>query len=71
VSHGQRRAEEMREVAATLEAMGLEPVMAAATARRQQWLADLQVKHPRTEDRAALLAAIREALGELARKKAA
>jgi 3-hydroxyisobutyrate dehydrogenase-like beta-hydroxyacid dehydrogenase len=71
VSHGQRRAEEMREVAATLEAMGLEPVMAAATARRQQWLADLKVKHPRTEDRAALLAAIRDALGELGRKKAA
>jgi len=71
LSHGQRRADEMREVAATLEAMELEPVMAAATARRQQWLADLMVKHPRTEDRAALLAAIREALGASARKKVA
>jgi 3-hydroxyisobutyrate dehydrogenase-like beta-hydroxyacid dehydrogenase len=36
--HGRRRAAEMREVAATLRDIGLEPLMAAATAQRQQWL---------------------------------
>ena len=38
--HGRRRAAEMREVAHTLGDIGLEPVMASATARRQQWLID-------------------------------
>jgi 3-hydroxyisobutyrate dehydrogenase-like beta-hydroxyacid dehydrogenase len=67
VSHGKRRAAEMREVAATLEGIGLEPIMAAASAARQQWLADLGVKERlggnKTEDRAELIRAIREALG--------
>jgi 3-hydroxyisobutyrate dehydrogenase-like beta-hydroxyacid dehydrogenase len=63
VSHGRRRAAEMREVAATLEEIGLEPLMAGATARRQQWLADLGVKL-KSEDRAALLRAIRGAMGK-------
>jgi 3-hydroxyisobutyrate dehydrogenase-like beta-hydroxyacid dehydrogenase len=67
VSHGQRRAAEMREVAATLEAIGLEPIMAAASAARQQWVADLGVKARlggrHTEDRAELVRAIREAMG--------
>ncbi len=65
VSHGKRRAAEMREVAETLQGIGLEPVMAAATAARQQWLADLKVKEtlPRkTEDRAELVGAIRRAM---------
>jgi 3-hydroxyisobutyrate dehydrogenase-like beta-hydroxyacid dehydrogenase len=66
VSHGKRRAAEMREVAATLEAIGLEPLMAAASAARQQWIADLDVKAllagRRTEDRAELLSAIRRAI---------
>ena len=68
VSHGKRRASEMREVAATLEGIGIEPIMAAATAARQQWLADLGVKAQlggrRTEDRAELVRAIRKALGK-------
>jgi len=68
VSHGKRRAAEMREVAATLEGIGLEPIMAAATAARQQWLADLGVKErlggEKTEDRATLVRAIRETLGK-------
>ncbi|MDH3320441.1 MAG: DUF1932 domain-containing protein [Betaproteobacteria bacterium] len=68
VSHGRRRAAEMREVAATLEGIGVEPLMAAATAARQQWLADLGVKarlgNRKTEDRAELIHAIREALGK-------
>ncbi|MEW5863028.1 MAG: DUF1932 domain-containing protein [Pseudomonadota bacterium] len=66
VRHGARRAAEMREVAATLSEIGLEPVMASAAAARQQWLADLGVKNSvpaGVEERAALLAAIRRALG--------
>ena len=67
-SHGERRAAEMREVAATLEGIGLAPLMASATAARQQWLADLGVKAAlagrRTEDRAALVRAIRSRLGK-------
>jgi 3-hydroxyisobutyrate dehydrogenase len=68
VSHGKRRAAEMREVAATLEGIGLEPTMAAATAVRQQWIADLGVKERlkgrKTEDRAELVRTIREAMGK-------
>ncbi|MCX7962230.1 MAG: DUF1932 domain-containing protein [Burkholderiales bacterium] len=66
VRHGARRAAEMREVAATLAELGIEPVMADATARRQQWLADLGAKAAvpaGVEDRARLLAAIRRAAG--------
>ena len=68
VSHGRRRAAEMREVAETLQGIGIEPLMAAATAARQQWLADLRVKErlggKKTENRAELIAAIRGALGK-------
>ncbi len=71
VSHGQRRAAEMREVAATLQGIGIDPLMAAATAARQQWLADLDVKRHlggrKTEDRAELIDAIRAAIGKPAR----
>jgi len=67
VSHGKRRAAEMREVSATLESIGMQPLMAAASAARQQWVADLGVKAHlkggKTEDRAALVRAIREAMG--------
>ena len=67
VSHGKRRAAEMREVAETLEGIGLEPIMAAASAARQQWIADLGVKERlkggKTEHRAELVRAIREAMG--------
>jgi 3-hydroxyisobutyrate dehydrogenase-like beta-hydroxyacid dehydrogenase len=38
--HGRRRAAEMREVAATLQDVGLSPTMAAATARRHDALLD-------------------------------
>jgi 3-hydroxyisobutyrate dehydrogenase-like beta-hydroxyacid dehydrogenase len=41
VEHGERRAREMEEVAATLRSIGVEPIMAEATARRQDWLAGL------------------------------
>lgn len=38
--HGQRRAEEMREVANTVAEAGFEPFMARAIADKQQWVAD-------------------------------
>jgi 3-hydroxyisobutyrate dehydrogenase-like beta-hydroxyacid dehydrogenase len=41
VEHGERRAREMEEVAATLRSIGVEPIMAEAAARRQDWLAGL------------------------------
>jgi 3-hydroxyisobutyrate dehydrogenase len=66
VSHGARRAAEMREVAATLRELGLEPLMAEATAERQQWVADRGLArrfHSGVpEDRAALLAALAAAV---------
>ena len=37
VVHGERRAREMEEVAETLKAIGVDPIMAEATARRQDW----------------------------------
>ena len=39
VVHGERRAREMEEVAETLRAIGVDPIMAEATARRQDWAA--------------------------------
>jgi 3-hydroxyisobutyrate dehydrogenase len=44
VVHGERRAREMEEVAETLRAIGVEPMMAEATARRQQWSADVGLR---------------------------
>ena len=41
IRHGQRRAEEMREAAATTREIGLEPIMAGAIADRQAWVAEL------------------------------
>jgi 3-hydroxyisobutyrate dehydrogenase-like beta-hydroxyacid dehydrogenase len=41
VAHGRRRAEEMREAAATVREGGLEPFMANAIADRQAWMAAL------------------------------
>jgi 3-hydroxyisobutyrate dehydrogenase-like beta-hydroxyacid dehydrogenase len=44
VVHGKRRAREMEEVAETLRAIGVEPLMSEATARRQDWTAQLDLK---------------------------
>jgi 3-hydroxyisobutyrate dehydrogenase-like beta-hydroxyacid dehydrogenase len=44
VVHGERRAREMEEVAETLRAIGVDPVMAEATARRQEWSARLDLR---------------------------
>jgi 3-hydroxyisobutyrate dehydrogenase-like beta-hydroxyacid dehydrogenase len=43
VVHGERRAREMEEVSETLHALGIEPIMAEAAARRQDWCAGLGV----------------------------
>jgi 3-hydroxyisobutyrate dehydrogenase-like beta-hydroxyacid dehydrogenase len=43
VEHGARRAREMEEVAATLRSIGIEPIMAEATSRRQDWCAKLDL----------------------------
>lgn len=42
--HGKRRASEMREVAATLEHLGLPSSMAAGSAAHQQWVADAKLR---------------------------
>jgi 3-hydroxyisobutyrate dehydrogenase-like beta-hydroxyacid dehydrogenase len=44
VVHGERRAREMEEVAETLRAIGIDPIMAEATARRQDWAAALNLR---------------------------
>jgi len=44
VLHGERRAREMEEVAETLRAIGVEPIMAEATARRHDWSAQLDLR---------------------------
>jgi 3-hydroxyisobutyrate dehydrogenase len=49
--HGRRRAAEMREVARTVAEAGLEPSMARATARRQDWAADLSDANPELKTR--------------------
>lgn len=40
VQHGRRRAAEMREVARTVEEAGMQALLAAPTAQRQDWMAD-------------------------------
>jgi len=44
VVHGERRAREMEEVAETLKAIGIDPIMAEATARRQDWSARMDLR---------------------------
>jgi 3-hydroxyisobutyrate dehydrogenase-like beta-hydroxyacid dehydrogenase len=44
VVHGERRAREMDEVAETLKAIGIDPIMAEATARRQDWSAHMDLR---------------------------
>ena len=44
VVHGERRAREMDEVAATLRGLGIEPMMAEATVRRMDWAAGLGLR---------------------------
>ena len=42
--HGRRRAEEMREVAQALRDVGVDPMMAEATAERQDWLVEEMIE---------------------------
>ena len=43
LEHGERRARELEEVAATLRAIGVEPVMTEAIVKRQDWGAALNL----------------------------
>ncbi|HEV7265177.1 MAG TPA: DUF1932 domain-containing protein [Falsiroseomonas sp.] len=60
--HGRRRAEEMREVARTVQEAGLTPLQSSATAERQDWAAEQGTALPRelieAEDLLPLLDAI-------------
>lgn len=62
IEHGERRAAEMREAAKTVAEIGLDPLMTAATAARQQWVADrvprdkFKGKTPALKDYAAAIA---------------
>jgi hypothetical protein len=66
-SHGIRRAAEMREVALTLEEMGVEPLMTRGTIERQQRTGDAKLRDAFggqvPQDRAAILQALRKAAG--------
>lgn len=66
-SHGIRRAAEMREVAQTLEELGVEPLMTRGTIERQQRTGEAKLKDAFggkvPEDRAAILEALRKAAG--------
>jgi 3-hydroxyisobutyrate dehydrogenase-like beta-hydroxyacid dehydrogenase len=61
-SHGERRAAEMEEVAATLRELGVEPLMTTATVKRQREMGEIgaqqSVRRVLNEDRAAILNAI-------------
>jgi hypothetical protein len=61
-SHGERRAAEMEESAATLRELGFEPLMAEATVKRQRELGargrDPAVREAKTKGRDALIAAL-------------
>ena len=62
--HGERRAHEMEEVAETLVALGIEPIMASAAARRIRWGGSFGLKEvygeAAPEDFHAILAAIKQ-----------
>jgi 3-hydroxyisobutyrate dehydrogenase-like beta-hydroxyacid dehydrogenase len=61
-THGERRAAEMEEVAATLRELGVEPLMTNATVKRQREMGQIgqqqTVRSVLKEDRAAVLGAI-------------
>jgi hypothetical protein len=61
-SHGERRAAEMEEVAATLRELGVEPLMTAAIVKRQREMGEIgaqqSVRSVLDKGRAAILSAI-------------
>jgi 3-hydroxyisobutyrate dehydrogenase-like beta-hydroxyacid dehydrogenase len=71
LEHGVRRAEEMREAAQTVREAGIEPLMASATAEREQWAAAYREAHVLKNDLAAMLDAMRMPSGLPAKGKAA
>ncbi len=71
LEHGTRRAEEMREAAKTMTEAGIEPLMADATARRQDWSAGYKDALAKKGDLGAMLDAIRTEIDTDGRAKAA
>lgn len=70
LEHGTRRAEEMREAAETVHEAGLEPLMASATAAREDWAATFKLALSET-NLGAMLDAIRKQLEQTNTAKAA
>ncbi len=60
LQHGVRRAEEMREAAKTVEETGIEPLMATATAQRQDWSAVRKHALAHASDLGAMIDAMRD-----------
>jgi 3-hydroxyisobutyrate dehydrogenase-like beta-hydroxyacid dehydrogenase len=60
LQHGIRRAEEMREAAQTVREAGIAPLMASATAEREQWAASYHAAHVLKNDLSAMLDAMRD-----------
>lgn len=58
LEHGMRRAEEMREAAKTVAEAGLDPLMASATAEREQWAAAFRDAHMLRHNLTAMLDAM-------------
>jgi 3-hydroxyisobutyrate dehydrogenase-like beta-hydroxyacid dehydrogenase len=70
VVHGERRAREMDEVSATLRSIGVEPIMSEASARRQDWGAQLGLVSRFGPEGPATYREVLEALDEAAVQKA-
>jgi len=71
LAHGRRRAAEMEEVVATLEELGIEPLLTRGTVVRQRAMGELLAGDPVPEDFAAKLAILRERHPELSKAAAA
>jgi 3-hydroxyisobutyrate dehydrogenase-like beta-hydroxyacid dehydrogenase len=70
VVHGERRAREMDEVSATLRSIGVEPIMSEASARRQDWGAQLGLASRFGPEGPTTYREVLEALDEAAVQKA-
>lgn len=68
VVHGERRAREMDEVAKTLEELGIEPIMAFATARRFDWAAQSGLREKFGGEFPASYQHVLDAIADLPRK---
>ncbi len=70
LEHGARRAEEMREAAKTVDEAGIKPLMAEATAARQDWSASHKNALAKMGDLGAMLDAIRNDIDKNSRGQA-